>query len=264
MYLLHLLILKKDEMKNTMYLLIFLAGFSNLVVAQTTDRLPCIEKKFSIVAHIVKDSLGIPGYTKADILKDVDSLNKNFAPICVSFEVCEFQYIDNFEYLTVDSAKEWKEMQVLYNLKDRINIYYVKTIIAPAGTGFSTQSGITDFNNGGIVIGTKGERVLSHEMGHYFGLYHTFETKFGNELVNGSNCATTGDKICDTPADPNGTIDGSCNFTSMQQDANGKYYSPMVNNIMSYYPDICACKPGFTHDQYKKMANIYLGKIGMW
>ncbi|MBL0071623.1 MAG: hypothetical protein IPP34_07360 [Bacteroidetes bacterium] len=35
-------------------------------------------------------------------------------------------------------------------------------------------------------------------MGHFFGLYHTFETQFGSELANGSNCATTGDLVCDT------------------------------------------------------------------
>jgi hypothetical protein len=252
--------------KNRLYLFIFLVGFSNWAVSQTTDRLPCIEKKFSIVVHIVKDSLGHvnPAYTTAAIQKDVDSLNKNFAPICVSFEVCLFDSIDNFEYLQVDSAKEWKEMQNLYNLKDRINIYYVKTITAPASAGFATPSGITVLNKGGIVISATGERVLSHEMGHYFGLYHTFETKFGNELVNGSNCATTGDKICDTPADPNGTVNAACQFTSMQKDAKGQYYNPITTNIMSYYPDTCKCNPGFTHDQYKKMANTYLSKTGMW
>lgn len=252
-------------MKNVFISLIFLVVFSNITVAQTTDRLPCLDKKFSIVVHIVKDSLHVPAFTKAAILDDVDSLNKNFAPICVSFEVCEFDYIDNFLYLEVDTAKQWKEMQVLYHKKNRINIYYTRTLIAPSGAGFAGLGQITEMNKEGIVITATGERVLSHEMGHYFGLEHTFETKHGNELVDGSNCSTAGDSICDTPADPNDGVDVStCTSTSILKDANGQYYSPLINNIMSYYPDVCKCRPGFTHDQFKKMANTYLGKKGMW
>jgi hypothetical protein len=53
--------------------------------------------------------------------------------------------------------------------------------------------------------------VLSHEMGHCLGLYHTHHgtvTEEGDsfqcpELVNGSNSSTCGDYIADTPADPN-------------------------------------------------------------
>jgi hypothetical protein len=257
-------------MKNTIYLFIFLSIITSKVVSQTTDRLPCIDKKFSIVVHIVKDSLGKYGFTKTQIQKDVDSLNKNFAPICVSFEVCEYRYIDNFLYLEVDTAHQWKEMQVLYNAKDRINIYYVKTLLAPSGAGFAGLGKITDMTKYGIVLTAPGESVLSHEMGHYFGLEHTFEVSHGLELVNGSNCATAGDQICDTPADPNGLVDASCHYTSkdvngqLVKDANKQFYSPLVNNIMSYYPSICLCKPGFTHDQYKKMAKTYLSKPGMW
>ncbi len=43
--------------------------------------------------------------------------------------------------------------------------------------------------------------TIAHEMGHYFGLLHTHETANGTELVNGTNCGTAGDLLCDTPAD---------------------------------------------------------------
>lgn len=252
-------------MKRSLFLFCFILGISNLVISQTIDRLPCIDKKFSIVAHIVYDSLGKTDFMEADILEDLDSLNKNFAPICVSFEVCEFRYIDNFLYLEVDKDKQWQEMQVLYNLKNRINIYYVTDITNPIGAeGFAGFGQIADTTKSGIVVKSVGEKTLSHEMGHYFGLSHTFETKFGAELVNGSNCATAGDQICDTPADPNTAAGGDCNFATMAKDANGQYYRPYTNNIMSYFPDACMCNPGFTHDQYKKMAETYLTNIGMW
>ena len=52
--------------------------------------------------------------------------------------------------------------------------------------------------------------VISHEMGHVLYLWHTHHGTFnegGNdnpcpELVNGSNSATCGDYVTDTPADP--------------------------------------------------------------
>lgn len=258
----------KNYIINKLCLVLFLFGVTSTLLGQTSqtvDRLPCIDKTFSIVVHIVLDSLGDTVYEEADILEDLDSLNKNFAPICVSFEICEFRYIDNFLYLEVDEDKQWEEMQVSYNLKNRINVYYVNTILNPAGEGFATFVGINDTISGGIVLSIDGEKGLSHEMGHYFGLKHTFETDDGAELVDGSNCATTGDKICDTPADPNSTINAiTCEFTSMVQDANGQYYNPLVNNMMSYYSTDCLCNPSFTREQYKRMATTYLSNIVMW
>ena len=47
------------------------------------------------------------------------------------------------------------------------------------------------------------DTTLSHELGHYFDLYHTHETSFGTECPSGSNCQSAGDMVCDTPADPN-------------------------------------------------------------
>ena len=57
----------------------------------------------------------------------------------------------------------------------------------------------------GIVITAFG-RLLAHEMGHYLGLYHTFE---GLNCANG-NCKTDGDRICDTPPDASVRTSFSC------------------------------------------------------
>lgn len=257
-------------MKNIAFFLFSICCFSGVVFAQTQERLPCIDKKFSVVVHIVMDNSPAPNITEAEILENIDSLNNKFAPICVSFEVCEFKYINNSYYDEVKN-ENWKEMQALYNVKNRINIYYVSEILNPGGgaAGFAGFGCITNLIEEGVVIKKSSTpRTLYHEMGHYFGLLHTFEGS-GTELVNGSNCTTAGDLICDTPSDPfvkgdpvANYVNSSCKFISMKQDANGDYYDPIVGNIMSYYPDACEC--GFTHDQYMKMAKTYLALIGMW
>ncbi len=252
----------------------FLFIFSAVTIAQKRTKLPCIDKEFSIVAHIVQDSLGNNGISSQQINNLVDQLNPIFDSICVSFKVCDLKYIKNFRYDTIDTLKgQWKELQQLFNVQNRINIYFVDEIKNPSGAqGFADLGSICDTMNGGVVLKkTSTLRTIAHEMGHYFGLLHTFNIgKSGvKELVNGSNCSTEGDGLCDTPADPyvkgsplTNYIDSKCKFIYSTPDSNGQYFDPLVGNIMSYYPEACDC--GFTHEQYLKMAKTYLSNPKMW
>ena len=107
-----------------------------------------------------------------------------------------------------------------------------------------------------------GAGTLVHEMGHYWGLEHTFEGN-GTELADGSNCETEGDGFCDTPGDPyvpftpSSEWETDCIFDWMGTDANGDFYDPDVGNIMSYYD--CACH--FSYEQYLHMANLYTNNL---
>lgn len=127
-----------------------------------------------------------------------------------------------------------------------------------------TGSGLQGYNN----IGNKS---FSHELGHYLGLYHTFETRNGTELVTrgaGSNCETAGDLVCDTPADPyssipaasaDRTLCGTANFTGVYKDANGDTYKPDLKNLMTYYGQ--DCRLGFTDGQIQRiLAGLALRK----
>lgn len=239
--------------------------------------LPCINKNFTIVAHIVRDSFGLANIAEADILENVESLNNFFAPICASFEVCEFRYIDNFQYDVLEEDDngdypDWAEMKIKYNQDRRINMYFIEASVGNPFCGFAALGGITVMQGAGIVIlkscvGPQ-SKTITHEMGHFFGLSHTFEGAGtgGSEAVDGSNCETAGDQVCDTPADPfiagdeldeYVDVNQGCRFISTKIDPiTGEYYVPDVGNIMSYYPNTCRC--GFTHEQYIKMANTYL------
>jgi hypothetical protein len=96
-------------------------------------------------------------------------------------------------------------------------------------------------------------------MGHFFGLLSTDETLSGKEWVNGNNCDTTGDLICDTYADPGlfNNITDSCTYELSKSDPLGDFYIPTAANYMSESLDKCKCI--FTEQQLKRMS-FYLRK----
>lgn len=98
------------------------------------------------------------------------------------------------------------------------------------------------------------QSTLPHELGHFFGLQHTFgsnpKERTTKELADGSNCKTEGDFICDTPADPNGLINNKCQFIGLSHIQHHNF-NPLINNFMSYYKN--KCKNEFTDGQYLAM-----------
>ncbi|MEZ4940252.1 MAG: M43 family zinc metalloprotease [Saprospiraceae bacterium] len=256
-------------MRNSIFtlsgLLIALVGNLNAQSYQfQQESLPCLNKKFTVVAHIFKDSLGNFGATEADIRQAVAGINPFFEPICASFEVCEFRYHENWQHdILEDPDTEIPQIKTKYHADFRINIYFVTTFTSTINACGLASGSIGDPTNSGIIIRKDCINVgtIAHEMGHFFGLAHTFEGN-GTELVDGSNCDTAGDGICDTPADPyvpgdpkEDYVNSDCIFISPKTDANGEYYNPDLGNIMSYY-DCGSC--GFTWGQLNKMANTYL------
>ena len=113
-------------------------------------------------------------------------------------------------------------------------------------------------------------RTFIHEMGHAFGLEHTFKGTAhdsGNpgcdELVNGTNGTTCGDFVKDTPADPYTRCGTSlltgCTYPYAAPgcaDANGSSYAPQMNNMMSYWPNYECDRAVFTNGQYERMRSF--------
>jgi len=83
-----------------------------------------------------------------------------------------------------------------------INIWLVKSIPTSV-VGYAYLPSAHGSNVDGIIIeaayfgsSNPNDVVAIHEMGHYLGLYHTFEGGCTN-----NDCTTDGDKVCDTPPD---------------------------------------------------------------
>jgi len=229
---------------------------SSLLFGQSTfhfnQDLPCVDKQFNIFVHAVNNHF-YNTVTEDKVKEAIDRANKLFAPICVSFKFCEMDTVFNYNYNGLFGG-EMKELAKLYVQHNRINLYIITEGFYVPYIGEICLGSIDSLRNANLFVSFLS--ALPQALGHFFGLKYTF---YGiDELVDGSNCETAGDKICDTPADPYNLIyspgryiDASCHFKTLEYDANGMYYEPDVTNIMSIFYK-CHCK--FSIGQYKKMA----------
>ncbi len=218
--------------------------------------LPCVDKQFNLFVHAVNNTK-YKTVTEDKMREAIERANEIFAPICISFKMCEMDTVFNYNY-DILGYHEMKELSNLYVQHNRINVYVIHTTFFNPYIKEICMGSIDSMRNGNLFISQL--NALPQVLGHFFGLQHTHKGS-GEELVDGSNCKTAGDKICDTPADPyvfgtqiNPYITGDCTFKSLKTDANGEYYTPDVTNVMSGF-FYCHCK--FSNEQYLKMAENY-------
>jgi hypothetical protein len=118
----------------------------------------------------------------------------------------------------------------------------------PASHGQPEDGIVMEAKFFGSSQGASGVQV--HEMGHYLGLYHTFQGGCTNY-----NCLTDGDRVCDTPPDAS-TTPVPCNATpnSCSTDANSGFASDQLDLFQDYmdYGDF-DCWSVFTQGQTDRM-----------
>ena len=129
-----------------------------------------------------------------------------------------------------------------------LNIYVVKTISNGVG-GYSSFPYAPPEEDGLVVrhnlfgdsgtAAAAGGRTATHEIGHWLGLYHTFNGGCGQDTCS------DGDYVCDTPpaANPNFT----CNLNVNSCGNDNPNLPDQVRNYMDYTPD--DCKSIFTQGQ---------------
>jgi|GEM_PF-2294577 len=137
-----------------------------------------------------------------------------------------------------------------------INIWIVQEIgDGVAGYAYLPSSHGQDYD--GIVckaewIGQNrvGTNVLMHEMGHYLGLYHTFEGGCTND-----DCLGDGDRVCDTPPDQStAPVPCSVGANTCDSDTDSGFTEDqpdMINNYMDYGD--WNCYNAFTQGQKDRM-----------
>jgi hypothetical protein len=202
--------------------------------------------------HEIRRKTGTLGtLVSGQISSQITALNVAFAPHGIQFTLAG---------TTLSKNNNWyNDTGTYYNtlardVHNNLNIY---TNTAGGNLGYAYVP------SGGGVVGNKWDRVVIywkamgnpgtygapynegdttvHEVGHYLGLYHTFQ----GGCASASGCSINGDLICDT--NPESTPNFSpCTRSS----ACGAWQDP-TNNFMDYSDDVCMYQ--FTSNQQNRM-----------
>ena len=206
---------------------------------------------------LIRRSDGSGGLDESRISSLISEANVLYANTGIEFyQPSAFEFVDSDDFFNLDSSEE----QALALTRDKnglINVYISGTLTS----GDTPLCGYTRFppspDRVFVAQGCADDvSTFAHELGHYFTLFHTHgKTNTGttDEFVNGTNCMTAGDDICDTPADPNltGLVNNACDYIGSLTDANGELFTPNPRNIMAYSID--ACQTLFTAGQYSRI-----------
>lgn len=243
-------------------------------------------KIIPVVVHIIHNG-GTENISDAQIQSQIDVLNEDFRKISgtngdgngvdTEVEFCLARITPNgkctngivrvqstltnhltFQRSMLKTLSYWDNTRYL-------NMYVVKTINGSSGIlGYSSFPGGPPDEDGIVVkhnyFGKMGTaltslgRTTTHEISHWFGLYHTFNNGCGVDVC------TDGDYVCDTPpvANPNfncPTINSCSNDFPDEDD--------QVQNYLDYTND--ACKNMFTAGQKTRMnATLNTFRLNIW
>lgn len=211
--------------------------------------------------HVGAKNDGTGRISIGKVLDQLCELNEDYAPYDIQFFLAggNINFINNTTFYENHSATQNSVMNIQKDPR-ALNVFIVES----ANTGSNPGEGVTlayyNIPRDWIVI-TKtyirdNDATLSHEIGHFFSLMHTFNgwecggynTENVNaptmascgspatERANGSNCNNSGDFICDTPPDYNNGLGwNNCNFSLNVLDPQGNAIDPDERNYMSYF-----------------------------
>jgi Pregnancy-associated plasma protein-A/Secretion system C-terminal sorting domain len=226
---------------------------------------------------IIHSQQGNPIFFESQIHDIIKHVNTVFEPINLKFIIRDNKidhiYDSNYYNLNI---KDEGTLRRKNDDVDGINLYFAHSIVLPDLTLLNGYAVLPNLSKGSNFIFLSylenssedfrllKEKILIHELGHYFGLLHTFQDSNDQnitkrELVTrsvGANCSTMGDQLCDTPADPFEKAPSISALGCAEPlpptllDLNGDRYTPPTDNFMSYQNK---CTNRFTDQQYQKM-----------
>jgi hypothetical protein len=216
--------------------------------------------------HVITASDGSGEVTREQLDDQIAVLNAAFggrsakqdAPTIFQFRTRSVDYTENDDWYAwsdpdVDPADDQEAKAKLHKGGyDDLNIYIAGLEDGLLGYAYFPneatliQDGVVILDGslpGGYAEPYNEGDTLTHEVGHWLGLYHTFE----------NGCAAPGDQVFDTPYQFDGENIFECNESDDTCPAPGR---DPVHNFMSYGDDPCLDR--FTLGQSIRMALVWL------
>lgn len=244
------------------------------------DNLPRIHlrsgetKYYPLQIHSVGRSDGEGHLSDIEMRRALCTLNEDFAGYGIQFFMNEaVRMIHNDDYYEHDQ-NDGHRMMRNHNVKNAFNVYVVEYAYGTCGYFSPSNQAVVVAKN--CFVG--GTHTLTHEMGHFFGLPHTFngwenrkydrddvpkylsirgrDTVFV-ERVDGKYCDKAGDFFCDTPPDYinyRWSCDGSGKSLETFIDPEGVEFRLDGTNFMSYSSD--KCQQRFSAEQEIRMHEV--------
>ncbi len=190
-----------------------------------------------VAFHVVRGSFGVGNVTQAMIDDQIDVMNAGFAATNFRFSFASVDYTTNSTWYNAGpntSAERAMKQALAISPATTLNLY------TTGGAGFlgwayfpgsfsedDAQNGVVVLYSslpGGSAFPYNEGDTATHEVGHYLGLYHTFQ----------GGCGFSGDFVSDTPAEQTeayGCPAGRNTCSSAGDDP--------IHNFMDYTDDAC-------------------------
>lgn len=231
-----------------------------------TSKLPRGKVTVDVRVHVITRADGTGGVTRQQIDDQIAVLNAAFsgrtstqdAPTIFRFATKSIDYTANDDWYAwsdpdVDPSDDQEAKAALHRGGyDDLNIYITGLEDNLLGYAYFPneatliQDGVVVLNEslpGGSAAPYNEGDTLTHEVGHWFGLYHTFE----------NGCMAPGDAVFDTPYQADGENIFFCNESDDTCPQPGR---DPVHNFMSYGDDPCLDR--FTLGQSIRMTLVWL------
>ncbi|MFZ6182333.1 zinc metalloprotease [Nannocystis pusilla] len=206
-----------------------------------------------VYVHVISDDSGVGDVSEARIDQQIAVLNEAFAGTGFSFARAGVTRTRKTAWFNMaqDSAAESQAKSALrVGGAKTLNIYVVNALNLLGWATFPWWFGL-DPDDDGIVVdhatlpggaaaGFNSGKTAVHEVGHWLGLYHTFQ----------NGCSTFNDFVADTPAES--TPASGCPATRDTCNASG--VDP-IHNYMDYTND--SCRDRFTPGQRSRMSGQF-------
>ncbi len=235
-----------------------------------------------VVVHVIHQN-GVENISDAQVQQAIQYLNDAFANVgyydpttgvsvpisfCLATQDPDGNPTNGINHLVspltdvnMDSEDLMLKDLIRWEPLDYINIWVVREVCSSSlGCGIAGYAYFPSAHGGlhdGIVVEASymgsseaNAGVLIHEMGHYLGLYHTFEGGCIND-----DCTSDGDRICDTPPD-NTTTPTPCGIevNSCSTDTDSGFLTDQNDFYIDYMDySYLSCYSAFTQGQSDRM-----------